>query len=232
MTGGDFYSASQQIKREFFWLWRTNGRAILLATVFYVLPSFFLFQPLGRSQVYEAVLPFAVVAIVLFYHIYRAASVQLRGKTAAFYTNLPRNPATALMAELCYYVLVCALMEAVVFLGIFIKLGGGGITPQFRIYPECVVLPLLSTAAALWWTHGPPSRNRDCALTALALPAVAWVIGIILPRYPATVKNNYIPPTVQPLSIQMFIAAIALAAAAMLAYALLRNARRNPGGER
>lgn len=143
-----FYSPSQQYLRE----WRAIGRVYGVDTLLggaYVLAGFFLFHEVGRSQVYNVAMPLIIASIVSAYLTYAIANPQSRGNTLPYYSSLPRDRMTAWYAQLAYVLAVIIGMEVLVLIGTMIKLGGGGITPQYRLHPELFAFPFLSAATIL-----------------------------------------------------------------------------------
>lgn len=154
-------------------------------------------------------------------HITVLSSLQLwserRGRTSAYFFNLPRDRRRAFDAKVVYWIGLVLAFEAAIAVGAFLKLGGGGITPVYRIHPELAALPFYLVTLALWFFHRTREwwRERVLVLAVSAL-VIGWILYRFVDREPANVHNGFLVPRPGGLKLQCAMAAMLLTAAAAL----------------
>lgn len=194
MNRAGFYSRKRQFFREWRVLWRMHGLDTLLGGL-YVLAGFYLAHRVGISQVYNVFMPFIIASLVAGYLTWIIGAPQSRGNTLPFYFNLPRDRTAAWDAQLAYLVCAVVWMEAIILIGVTLKIGGANITPHYRLHPEAFGLPFLAIAAVSCYAHVQHSRqNFVIALLAVVAFVTALYYWLLygFPEDPAR-HNNYFP---------------------------------------
>jgi len=194
MTPSEFYSPRNQFLREWRVLWRAFGTDVLLGGV-YVLIGFYSMRTLGGSQVYDVVFPFIIAAGIAAYLTYGIRKSEMNGNTAPFYFNLPRTRMRAWDAQMAFLVTAVIWLEVVIVVGTYLKLGGAGITPIYRLYPLAFCVPFAGVGFALVFLEINHSKMFLFAYSAVLLFCVVFFIMWLITGAWGTAHedNNYLP---------------------------------------
>ena len=125
-------------------------------------------------------------------------------------------------------------MEAVILIGVMLKLGGASMTPHYRLHPEAFVLPFLAVASVTsYYAHFRHSKlnTTACMLAVVALMIAANCYRALVLLEEAEMHNNFFPPRGVALSSQCVLAALLLVSAASVLALGRRHWRRREVGE-
>ena len=212
-----FYSPREQFLREWRNLWQLYGIDTLIGGV-YVVGGFYVFHRVGYSQVYNVIMPFLIASVVAAYLTYTIYNPQSSGKTLPYFFNLPRHNRTVWNAHCAFIVCVILCLEALILIGVQLKLGGAGITPHFRLHPEMFALPFLAQATVIIYCHFNQTKFHaivfSLALLLFAAGMVYWTfLGF---GEDAEALNNYFPSRAIPLNSQGAITVALLGCAGLM----------------
>jgi len=232
MIRAGFYSRGRQFFREWRALWRMHGLDTILGGLF-VIGGFYIAHRVGISQVYDVINPFIIASFVAGYLTWIIGIPQSRGATLPFYFNLPRDRTAAWDAHLAYVVCAVLWMEAIILIGVALKIGSANITPHYRLHPEAFGLPFLTVAAVSCYAHVQHSRQN---FVIALLAVVAFITALyywLLYGFPENPErhNNYYPSRGFALTNQYTFAAILLLATAFVLAQCRAHWRRREVGE-
>lgn len=145
MNRTEFYSPRQQFLREWRLLWRTLKTDIYIG-VAVVITAFYGFRVVGESRVYDVLLPLYATTGVAFYLAMNTWVRDVNKESRWFYYNLPKDRLRAWDAQFVFICTVVLGLESLILVGAYFKIGGAGLTPEYRLHPELFVLPLVAIA--------------------------------------------------------------------------------------
>ena len=196
-----------QLLRELRTRWRLRQRGNTALGTAVTLACFYVLHWPGYSQVYDVVLPYVYAAFHLALLAFTQLQPERKGATAAFHVNLPRSRATRFDANALFFLAHAVYFELVIAVGIYVKLGGAGITPIYRVAPDVALLPMVAVLATLWFCHREPGWTAPLQFTALFVAAIACLAVIRCFYGPAGPENNFLPPRLLPLVLSSAIGA-------------------------
>jgi hypothetical protein len=112
--------------------------------------------------------PFVMLCFVMSYLTFRVCGPASDPKTAMFYANLPRRRVAAYWTSVATLLAYALAMDAVIGLGIWLRLG---VEPSVRhqfVSPLLFVLPCLTISILAWGVYGSLSQW------------LAWMTGIVI----------------------------------------------------
>ena len=202
-----FYSRRQQFFREWRVLWALCSTDILLGCM-YVLSSFYFFRMVGNSQVYNVIMPFFMASFVAAYLTYRISGSQVRGNTRSYFTSLPRERKVVWQAHSAFVLCIVLGLEAIIAIGVAVKLGGAGLTPVYRLHPELMALPFVAVTSMFLGLY---LRYTKWVIVLIIIVVLASLMGAIFWALDGfwedpEALNNYHPSRGYELSYQCSIA--------------------------
>lgn len=120
--------------------------------LFYVLAGFFLTTD-DKNLVHVVVLPFVMLSGVLIYMTHRLCGPEGAETTAMFYANLPRPRRLAYWAHAAWLCAFALSMEAVIGLGMVLRLNADLPDQQLVVTPFLLVLPFFAIVFGMWKTY-------------------------------------------------------------------------------
>jgi hypothetical protein len=144
-AAGDFYSRGAQFRRVLAWHTRKHA-GLVCGGAFLTLAAFYWSRDLGANQTYHVLAPYVLAVAVIAILTFRVMAPAMADQTRLYYFSLPMNRMTAWDARMLWLGSVTVLLEVLILVGAALKLGGGGITPDYRIAVDFAVLPILSLA--------------------------------------------------------------------------------------
>ena len=214
MSTVDFYSSSRQFRRALKSDWRLHS-VELLCGILYAVVGFYVGHRVGLSQVYSVITPFLITAGFVVYLTRRLCLPEVKRSSAACYLNLPQGRLMALDAHVAFLVMAVLWLNAWVFVGSLLKLGGGGMTACYRIHPDFSALPWLVMALTIrhvYLKHTPAFWCRSVVWYVVLLSGIVWKFWHC--HQPAHAANHYWPDRGMSLPMEWAIVAI-MAAVAM-----------------
>ncbi len=211
MSQDTYYSYQNQLLRELNWIWQLHKVDTLLGLV-YVYLSFFMFNYVGYSKVYDVVLPFILCSTSIAYLTYIITNPQVRGNTQPYYFGLPRDRKLVWDGLVAYLMLAMVAMVLVTVAGGIYKVGSRGITPYYRFHPEVFCLPLVCMVLVLFIIQGKRSLTRSIQFLVLVtlFGLALWQWWDFSFRDFAGKHNDFIPVHELAWSTQLGIALIVL----------------------
>jgi hypothetical protein len=177
-SDSDFYSRRHQFRKVLSIDWHFHGIDVLFGAV-YALGGFYAFRRWGYSRIYDVTPPFVLISGVLAYLVWRLYALETKGATANYFSNLPRDRKIVWDARLVFLMLAALWLEALVFLGLWLRLGDLGIMHHYIIRPEMVVLPFYMTAFMLTCQCCPQNRIYK-GLVATVVVSLVMCFGQLL----------------------------------------------------
>ena len=207
-----FYSPDRQFRRALAADWQLFSTELLYG-VPYIVVGFYALRWVGTSQVYNVTWPFVFAAGLAAWLTVHICSPSIKRKSALYFFALPQNRQTAFNGRLAFLFILVLWLVVLVFVGCGIKLGGAGITACYRIPPEFVVLPFLTTSAVFWGVHCLHSRTYWFRVSLFGASLVGWLFWKLyaISRNPANAGNNYWPGREMPLGLQFVVAGLFVA---------------------
>ena len=230
MNETQFYSPSQQFKRELRLLARVHRFDTFLGGL-YVLAGFYFVRDIGGSQVYDVIAPFVFASLVAGHLSYIVYAPQSRGTTVLYNFGLPRDRTLTWGAQLAYVGCVVLGLEIIILVGTAFKLGGAGMTPVYRLHPELFFFPLIVVAVVLVCV----STNRFTFFWSVASSLILVVLfGLWVWKYTlsgASESNNYLPGPKASLTYQTLVAFALAVFGAFILFLCRRYWRNREVGE-
>jgi len=207
-----FYSPGRQFRRALAADWRLFSSELLYG-IPYIVVGFYALHWVGTSQVYDVTWPFVFAAGLAAWLTVHICSPSTERKSALYFFALPQERQTALNGRLAFLLLLVLWFVALVFVGCWIKLGGAGITACYRIHPEFIVLPFLTTSAVFWGVHCPHGRTYWFRVSLFGTSLAGWLFLKLyaISQSPVNAENNYWPSREMPLGLQFVVAGLFVA---------------------
>lgn len=142
----------------------------------YVLGGFYASPQIPNASVWVVLGPFLALSVVLIYMTFRLCQMEREEKTAMFYANLPRGRSLSYWMHAAWLGGFALIMEAVIVLGVWMRLGFARPDQTLFVAPSLFLLPFFSFACFIWLIYGGYRKFIEIAGVIAAL--VVW--GIII----------------------------------------------------
>lgn len=162
----------QQITFELIHAFRKHVPSMIIGAIC-VLCGFFMIRTAGSNREYEVFIPLAICCLLTIGITCWHMNYEMRGLTARFYVNLPRDRKTAWNNHLIFLVSMIVWYEMWVVLGMAIQLGSAGLPTAQHVQIEWFMIPIYLSALILWVLSSP--MNIPWIIMALVLGVCPFI---------------------------------------------------------